>query len=223
MTIRRTDFAEIKPGRRQDYIAAFHDFCSHLHRHGIDKVILNRESIAGIGQPLVYAFTDWESMEAYGEFMDAGLRDEALQASYQQFFSADAPCTFMGSALLTELVTYGQPPGGHPGTAASVRRWREAPGATETNLKAWEQLSSHVQKLGGFSGMWRLLISGEMTGDLVTGVAFPDSASLGKWMTLAATDPEIIKITAPYASRSPDAPAQQVHASIDIVLASSSA
>ena len=221
MTIRRVDSSLIKPGRNQDHVALFHEVSSHIHRLGAGKVVLNRESVAGIGQPMVYCFVDFESMDAYGEFMDAALSDEAMVASWQQLFADDAPSTFLGTALLTELVTYGPEPEGHPGTAAIVRRWKGTPGAIDAILDAWEKFAPHVQQHGGFSGVWRLFVAGEATGDLITGVVFPNMAGLGKWQTFVSTNEEAIRIAAPFLSADP--PAMHIEASIDIVMASSTA
>jgi hypothetical protein len=219
MTIRRADFSLIKPGRMQDHVALFHEVCSNTHRLGAGKVVLNRESVAGIGQPMVYSFVDFDSMDAYGEFMDAALGDDALQASWQKLFAEDSPSTFLGTSLLTELVTYGPEPEGQPGTAAIVRRWNGTPEATDAILGVWEKFAPHVQQHGGFNGVWRLYVSGDATGDLITGVAFPNMAALGKWQTFVSTNDEAIKLTGPFLSADP--PARHINASIDIVVASS--
>lgn len=220
MKIRRVDFALLKPGRAQDHIALFHEVGAHLHRLGVGKVVLSRESVAGIGQPRVYAFVDWESPEAYGEFFDTALADSAFQSTWQKLFADDAPSTFLGTALLSELVTYGTEPANHPGTAAIVRRWKRAHGATEALLNLWEGVAPHVKEHGGYSGIWNLMVAGEATGDLVTGVAFPNMTELGKWLEFIATDDVALRLIAPFQSADP--PAEHIEASIDIVMASSS-
>ena len=92
--------SQIKPGRFEDYVALSSQMKPFITRYGGSQRLI--QGIAGPA-PSPYETVSWvgefESWQAYGEFMAGAQADEEFQAIVAQFLGPDAPATVLGNSI----------------------------------------------------------------------------------------------------------------------------
>lgn len=219
MTVRRVDFWQVKPGRLADFVNQYEEFKSSLQQLETNgaNVRLVRVGTSGRGPAPVYWSADWDSMAAYGAFIDEGGAHEDIQEHWMNFFSEGSPVVHDGTVLLQSLGEYGAPEATDVGSVLLVRLWQRKAGFDSVAQATQEQLSPHYAKFGGHGTVSRSIIAGPGTGNVNVRLTFPDMASLGGYLDETMTNPEIRQIIAPFISDDP--PAQLVHAGIATIIA----
>lgn len=220
MTVRRVDFWQVKPGRLAEFVKQYEEFKSTLQQLETNgsNVTLVRVGTSGRGPAPVYWFGDWESMAAYGAFIDEAGAHEVAQEHWSNFFSVDSPVIHDGTVILRKLGDYGAPDPTAVGSVVLVRLIQGKAGFDSVAQELQEQLSPHYAKFGGNGTVWRSIVAGSGTGNVNVRLAFPDMVSLGGYLDEVMANPEIRQIIAPYMSDDP--PARLVHAGIATVIAS---
>lgn len=194
MEVRRVDFWNVKSGRHQDFINDFNTFVDvnkKLSTFG-HNIRLVMAGVNGQSPSFThYWFGDWDSMEAYGAFIDEARANEEQQRHWMGFHGDNSPVVHAGTSILTKMAEFGAPTPAKAGATAIVRTWRVKPGHYQTLLDGGKQMEPHWKKFDGHSEAWRAEFAGPFAGSIITSTAFPDAATLGKWMDYASSSDEV--------------------------------
>jgi hypothetical protein len=213
MTVRRIDSAQIKPGRNEDYFKLVREFADAMEPHGVSPVTVVRSSTGGANTGSYYAFADWESMEAYGVFMDNAVNDEAVMQTFGQFFAEDSPAVMGASNLLVLLASFGaDEPVGRPGIAAIVRTWAPPPGKQSAIVDAFQQVAELYSHTNAHFAVGEIYAGGPATGNVMSAVVFPNMRELGAYVDDMRANPRIAEMIQENANS--DAPVQMLSSGI---------
>lgn len=223
MTIRRVDFAQVKPGRLQEYVEVFNDMkqaMSNISRPTVRLMLVNHGEAgpANLTTGHCYTVADFASGSAYGEFMNAAREDEQVQHVWAHIHSADSPVVHRGSGLLYRFEEGGAPEPPADGSVAFVRAWKIAPGMTEIARAAGAVMNRHAEAHGGHYQVMRPMIAPSSGPNVIVSFTFPDWAGLGAFLDEINTNPEIQKVAESFRSATP--PGQILGAGIATTIAS---
>ena len=196
MTVRRIDSYRVKPGQERAYFALAAEFNRHIGRHRVGPTTVVRISSGGPDAGQFHAFADFESMEAYGRFIDDAVADEDLQATFARFFDGGAPGHLAGSDLLVQIGAFGaEEPLNTPGVAAIVRTWAVAPGhqsVVTDNIRAVSELYGDTN---GHWNVWDVVAAGRTDGpQMLTAAVFPNMTELGAYSDDMRNNPDVAEL-----------------------------
>ncbi|MFW6074793.1 MAG: hypothetical protein ACOC9Y_04310 [Chloroflexota bacterium] len=197
MDVRRVDFWHVKPGRLKDFVEDFNEFFEECNKLGTFGRDIRLVQISAGGQAPMFShywFGDWDSMEAYGAFIDEARDCDDLQEKWRGFFAEDSPAAHAGTSIVLKLAELGAPAPAKVGATAVVRTWRTKPGQHGTLIDIGKKMEPHWKKFNGHSEAWRAEFAGPFSGNVITSTVFPDSRTLGKWMDYATSNEEIQRI-----------------------------
>ncbi len=213
MTVRRIDSAHVKPGRHQEYFQLVSAFADAIEPLGVSPITVVRSSSGGPSTGMYSAFADWESMEAYGDFMDAAVANEAVQQSFGAFYAADSPVTMGASSLVIQLATFGaDEPTGQPGVAAIVRTWAPPRGKQSVIVEAFSNVADLYSHTNAHFTIGEIFGGGPATGHVMSAVVFPNLRELGAYVDDMRNNPRIAEMIQENASS--DAPVEMLSSSI---------
>ncbi len=208
MTIRRTDFWEVKPGRRGEFVEAFNDLKQAIGAHVDPIVRLMLVSHGQAGPPGLttghcLAVADFETGEAYGNFLDAASSDDAIQQIWSGLHSQTSPVAHRGTGLLHRFNEGGAPAPPATGSVTLVRAWKIAPGMDEVARAAGAVVNKHAEELGGHFQVMRPVTGLSGGPNAIVSHTFPNWAGLGQFLDRLNNDPEIQEVAASFRSATP--------------------
>lgn len=196
MTVRRNDSWQVKPGQIDAFKAQIRAFAEAVEPLGVGPITLIRVSSGGPAAGLFHAFADWESMEAYGEFMDKALNDESVQSAYGAMFEADAPAIPMGSTQFVKVAAFGaDEPLNQPGVCAVVRTWSVPPGHFSVVADSLAKIADLYSHTNAHWNVWNIYAGGRGSGaQMLSAVVFPNMKELGAYVDDSHANPRVGEI-----------------------------
>ena len=208
MTVRRVDFAQIKPGRLQEYVEVFNDMkeaMSAIIAPTVRLMLINHgeNGPANLTTGHCYSVVDFDSAAAYGEFMNAAREDEGIQKVWRQINSAESPIVHRGSGLLHQIEAGGATAPDQDGSVAFVRAWKIAPGMMEVARAAGAVMNKHAEASGGHYQVMRPMVSPSSGPNVIVSFTFPDWTGLGAFLDEVNDNPEIQQVAESFRSATP--------------------
>lgn len=190
MSVASLQFWKVKPGCIQDAIESWRAGSKHVRNAGARDVRFRRIVFGGPEAGIHYAMSTFDSVTAYGEFVDAITRDEEFARRADR---PDAPMTPVGRWLMSEIAHFGAENGG---PVSLLRVWRVDHKRMPEFLSLVEEVVDHSNEPSMSVSVSAITVGGEYSGAIVTSGSVPDMATLGAYMDRLETDPELQKLQA---------------------------
>ena len=199
MTLRRVDFWAPKPDRTDGLIAAFNETRSALASYDVANLRLLRigtgtSGPANLGAGACFSVADFNSAEAYGDFLAASRSDETIQSLWAALMSETSPAIHKGTGLL-RLISEDGAEAPDPASAVSlIRAWRIEPEAADRTREAGAVIRRHFTPLGGHRLVFRPLLANASQANLVVSISFPGWPALGAFLDRLDTEQELLDL-----------------------------
>jgi hypothetical protein len=218
MTVLRVDAWQLKPLREQEMINLVTDLraqIAHFGGRNVHLIALGH----GADQAREYVTTvEWESAAAYGrEFVDRADQDTEWMALVERALSDDAPASYLGSQLTTELALNGPRQELAAGMVAITRGWQVTPGQLPAFLQLARDVSPAVERLGGSTIIYQNTAGGMNPVQVYSVGLFPTMEACGTYLDAIGTDQHLQQLWVQ--AMGPAAPASLVFTRIDFVVA----
>jgi hypothetical protein len=123
-----------RPGRYDDAIGLITEGVKLADRHGAREIRLTQAATAGPNTGLLVLTCEFDSLTAYGTYLDDTLRDPEAQSYNHRIREAEAPFTYESTAVLTEIDLERSEAKDGRGRVLDVRLGRPRPGRWDNTL-----------------------------------------------------------------------------------------
>jgi hypothetical protein len=170
-----------RPGRYDDALALITEGVKLVERHGVRDVRLTQAKAAGATTGLLVLTCGFESLAAYGAYVDDTTTDAEHQSFVHRTREPDAPFTYESGAVLTEIDLERRDAKRDRGRVLDVYFGRSLPGRWEESVDLLGQVFD-VRDRHGATGcrLFQLYHAGEHNGWLC---AVMEYASMNEWGT----------------------------------------
>ncbi len=190
MTVMQSTVTRSKPGRRHDAIALALEASKLLERHGASDSRFLVAQIAGEGTGTNVFTTEFDSGEAWGEFMDSLNADAELEALMNRVDRDDSPVVMQAMSVGT-VIDLGRSGPTERGAYVEAYISRANPGRFTAALELGATVFDFVEACGATNcRLSQLSTSGSLTECLVASWELDSMKSLGRLGDTFGTDAE---------------------------------